>query len=242
MRLKIMTMACVLPMMAMAQHNMQWQRVEVTNELDSMPDTQAMAILAKYKPAVDSIMAPVLGESLVGMSARRPESLLSNWVADAMVENSTFHDGKRADMGLVNVGGLRSNMPEGTVRRGDVIKISPFENKLAIVELTGADLMELFRNIASIKGEGVSREVRLVITSDGKLVSAKLNGKKIKAKKTYRVATLDYLAEGNDKMVALKRAKHLWVSDTLAREAMMQSILKAKTITAAIEGRITIKD
>lgn len=227
--------------MAAQQHKWKWHRVEVTSELDATPNEKALAVVKPYKASVDSVMAPVIGKSLVGMSAKRPESLLSNWAADVMVEFSDFHDGKRADMGLVNIGGLRNNMPEGTVRRGDIILISPFQNKLALLTLKGRDLMELFRNIAAVKGEGVSHEVALVVSKEGKLVSARLNGKKIKKKKIYRIATLDYLAEGNDKMFALKKAANLWVSDLYTRDCMMMSVERAGTINASLEGRITIR-
>lgn len=224
-----------------AQRTIKTERIEVTNRLDENPDKDAMALMAKYKGAVDSVMAPVLGESLVGMSGGRPESLLSNWAADVMVEFSDFLDGKRADMGLVNVGGLRNNMPKGTIRRGDIILISPFDNRLAIVQLKGSDLLGLFRDIAAVHGEGVSREVKLEITADGKLLNAKLNGQAVDPERTYRVATLDYLAEGNDKMHSLKKAVRLDVSNLFTRDCMMQSIQKNKTITSAIEGRITVK-
>lgn len=231
---------CPLTMVAQ-QHKWKWHRMEVTSVLDASPNEKALAVIKPYKASVDSVMAPIIGKSLVGMSAKRPESLLSNWAADVVVEFSDFHDGKRADMGLINIGGLRNNMPEGIVRRGDIILISPFQNKLALLTLKGKDLMELFRNIAAVKGEGVSHEVALVISKDGKLISARLNGKKIKSKKTYRVATLDYLAEGNDKMYALKKASNLWVSDLYTRDCMMMSIERAGTINASQEGRITIR-
>lgn len=226
--------------MAAQQHKWKWQRIEVTSELDNRPNERALEVVAPYKQKVDSVMAPMLGVSLTGMSGSRPESLLSNWAADVMVEYSTFHDGKRADMGLVNIGGLRNNMPKGIVRRGDIMLISPFQNKLSVVTLTGAELMELFSDIAAVGGEGVSKEVRLVITKDGKLVSALLSGKKIKSKKLYRIATLDYLAEGNDKMYSLKKAHSVWVSDKFTRDCMMQYITQKKVIDAKIEGRITI--
>ena len=198
--------------------------------------------MEKFKPAVDSVMAPVLGKSLVGMSAGRPESLLSNWAADVLVEFSDFLDGKKADMGLVNVGGLRNNMPKGTIRRGDIILISPFDNRLAIAQLKGSDLMGLFQDIAAVRGEGVSHEVKLEITPDGKLLDAKLNGKTIDPERIYRIATLDYLAEGNDKMYSLKKAVKLDVSNLFTRDCMMQSIQQHKTINSSIEGRIVIKN
>ena len=224
-----------------AQRVITTESIEVTRRLDETPDPASQAIMERFKPAVDSVMAPVLGLSKVGMNAARPESLLSNWAADVMVEFSDFLDGKRADMGLVNVGGLRNNMPEGVVRRGDIILISPFDNRLAVVQLRGTDLLGLMQDIAAVGGEGVSREVRLVISGDGKLIDAKVGGKPIEPERIYRIATLDYLAEGNDKMYSLKKAVKLDVSNLFTRDCMMQSIRRAKTITSAIEGRIIVK-
>ncbi len=224
-----------------AQRVITTERIEVTNRLDQHPDPEALAIMERYKPAVDSIMSPVLGESLVGMSGGRPESLLSNWAADVLVEYSDFEDGRRADMGLVNVGGLRNNMPQGTVRRGDIILISPFDNRLAIVHLKGSDLLNLFRDIAAVHGEGVSREVRLVITKDGKLIEAKVGGQPIDPERTYRIATLDYLAEGNDRLYSLKKAQRLDVSNLFTRDCMMRYVKEHSPITSKFEGRIVVK-
>ena len=41
------------------------------------------------------------------------------------------------------------------------------------------------------------------------LLDCKLNGKEIDDNKAYRVATLDYLAQGNDKLEAFKSATNL---------------------------------
>ena len=177
-----------------AQRVITTERLEVTNVLDRNPDSEALRIVSKYKASVDSVMAPVLGESLVGMSGARPESLLSNWAADVLMEYSDFKDGKKADLGIVNVGGLRNNMPKGSIRRGDIILISPFDNRLALVQLKGSDLLSLFQEIAAVGGEGVSHEVQLVITKDRKLVDAKVSGKPVDPDCIYRIATVNYLA------------------------------------------------
>lgn len=217
-----------------------WKRIEVTSELDAKPDSQALAIIAPYKVSVDSVMSPVLGMSRVAMNPNRPESLLSNWAADVMVEGSTATGLPAADMGLVNIGGLRNNMPKGIVRKGDVILISPFENSLVVLEMKGKDLLRLMQNIAAVGGEGVSSSVRLVISKDGKLISATINGEKISHKRTYTVATLDYLAEGNDKMYALKKAKKRHEIGLKTRDVMIESIIKHRIIDAKMEGRIVI--
>lgn len=218
-----------------------WKRVEVTSALDAQPDSQALAIIAPYKISVDSVMSPVLGMSRVAMSAKRPESLLSNWAADMMVEGSTATGLPAADMGLVNIGGLRNNMPEGVVTCGDIILISPFENELVVLEIKGKHLLKLMHNIAAVGGEGVSNSVRMVISKDRKLISATINGEKISRKRTYTVATLDYLAEGNDKMYALKKAKKRHMIGLKTREVLMESVVKHRIIDSKIEGRITIE-
>ena len=159
------------------------------------------------------------------MAAGLPESLLGNWAADVLVEGSTATGLERADMGLMNVGGLRNNMPEGVVRRGDVMLISPFENRLVVLEMQGKDVKELMENIASRGGEGVSSSVRLVIGPDRKVASATIGGKEIEDNRTYRIATLDYLAEGNDYMTALKKATKRHSLNMLVRDVMAESII-----------------
>ena len=223
-------------------HSFCWERVEVTSKLDATPSAEAAKVVTPYKVSVDSMMAPVLGMSRVAMTVCRPESLLSNWAADVMVEGGTATGLEPADMGLINMGGLRNNMPEGVVRRGDIMLISPFENYVVVLEMKGSDLLELMRNIASVKGEGVSSSVRMEISENGELLSCTIGGKEVDPHRTYTIATIDYLAEGNDKMTALKKAVKRHETGILAREVMMDYVLKHRVIDSKIEGRIKIKD
>ena len=158
-----------------------------------------------------------------------------------MVEGGTATGLEPADMGLINIGGLRNNMPEGIVRRGDVMLISPFENYMVVLEMKGSDLLELMKDIAAVKGEGVSSSVRMEITEDGKLLSCTIGGKEIDPHRIYTVATIDYLAEGNDKMYSLKNAVKRHDIGILARDIMMEYIIKHRVIDSKLEGRIIVK-
>ena len=194
-------------------------RYEVTRRLDANPDSGALR---------------------VAMRADRPESLLSNFVADVLREGS-LRVGKMADIGLCNIGGLRSTMPKGKVTYGDVLEIAPFENHLCILSLDGRKLTELMEQIAAVGGEGISG-ARLVITGDGRLLSAEVGGKPIDPNGIYVISTLDYLAEGNDKMYALKDNLSKNVTDIAVRDLIMESIRRTAAqghkITARMEGRI----
>lgn len=216
-------------------------RYEVTKLLDARPDSGALRIVAPFRQAVDSMRAPVLGESEVAMRAGRPESLLSNFVSDVL-RDASVRVGKKADIGLCNVGGLRSAMPEGTVTYGDVLEIAPFENRLCVLTLTGDKLKELAEQIAAVGGEGISG-MRLAITTDGRLLNAEVNGKPIDPHALYTIATLDYLSEGNDKMYALKDNVYKAVTDIPVRDLIVDAIRRAhaegRKVTAKMEGRIT---
>jgi 5'-nucleotidase len=235
--------------MSFAQHfsvkNVEGRRIEITKSLDANPATgRGWDFLSPYKQKVDSLIGPVLGVSELFMNADRPESLLSNWAADVLLNASKRIDGKKskqADFAVVNVGGLRSSMPKGNVTIGDIMAISPFENKLVVLTLTGDKVLELFQQFAIFGGEGVSHGVELVYSAEGKLQSARLNGQPILPTKKYTIATLDYLAEGNDNMKAFKDRMSIKKSKMLVRDIYMdfvrQQTVKGKQLTAKIEGR-----
>ncbi|MBR4534178.1 MAG: 5'-nucleotidase C-terminal domain-containing protein [Bacteroidaceae bacterium] len=218
-------------------------RIEVTKALDAHPSAEAEAFIAPFRAGVDSLRAPYIGQSEMYMTSGRPESLLSNWVADALVAAGQ-RMGYQPDLGICNIGGLRAAMPKDTVRRGDILSISPFENFFTILKMKGSDVQALMQDIAAVHGEGVSSSARLVITRDGKLKSATIAGKPIDPDATYVIATLDYLADGNDKLYSLKRSTERIVTEDPVREILMTHLRlldqEGKKATAKIEGRISI--
>ena len=143
------------------------------------------------------------------------------------------------------MGGLRNSLPQGDVTFGNVYEIFPFENSLCLLTMNGKSLMDLFVQIAKLGGEGLSG-ARLVITKDGKLKDAKINGQEIEPDKLYTVATLDYLAEGNDGMTAfLEATERVCPEKATIRQIIVNYIeemeKKGKSVTATLDGRITVE-
>lgn len=222
-------------------------RLEVTTALDVNPDIAATAILASYQRTVDSIMSPVIGQSARFMDRFRPESELSNLVADILRTSTVNYIGSEADVAITNMGGLRTSLPEGDITFGNIFEITPFENTLCIVTMNGVLLRQLFENIAKVHGEGLSG-ARLEITKDGQLLSATVGGKEIDDKKEYKIATLDYLAEGNDHMDAFAKvsdANKMEPEDATVRRLFLNYVKEqtkaGKKIDSKIEGRIIVK-
>ena len=132
-------------------------RVAMTETFDRVPqDEAAVAIVQSYKAKVDSVMSPVIGRSKMEMDVDRPESLLSNFVADVLLRAGSNYIGHPVDFAVINVGGLRTSLPEGDVTYGDVYEILPFQNTLCILEMKGEAVQALFRQMAAVGGEGLS--------------------------------------------------------------------------------------
>ena len=221
-------------------------RIVIDSRYDRQPDAAAVAFLASYQQKVDSVMSPVMGIAARDMDKRRPESEISNLLPDILVWASKEY-GEQPDFGVYNIGGIRAALTKGTVTYGDINDIAPFENKIAFVTLSGQKVLELFRQIARRGGEGVSHGVELVITRDGKLVSARLHGKEIDPQRDYRAVTIDYLVQGNDGMPAFGEGTNL-VSpqgELDNTRFIIMNYFKAlhaqgKAVDAQIEGRIRI--
>ncbi|MBP5277790.1 MAG: 5'-nucleotidase C-terminal domain-containing protein, partial [Prevotella sp.] len=98
-------------------------------------------------------------------------------------------------------------------------------------------------------GEAVSHAVKMVMTPDHQLKSVLLNGKPIDPKATYRLATIDYLAQGNDRMDAFKSKTDVnspQEDSNNLRYIIMDYFREqdklGKVVDAQIEGRITIEN
>lgn len=219
-------------------------RILVDSVYDTMQDKTATGFIAPYRQEIDSKMSPVVGRTALYLYAERPESNLSNLLADILLYAGKNY-GEQPDFAVYNMGGIRAALAKGDITYGDVLDVAPFENKICFVTLTGDKVMELFRQIASVGGEGVSHGVELVITEKGELISAHLNGSEVDAGAEYRIATLDYLAQGNDKMEAFKSSVKINSPEStdnnvrfIIMEYLKEKMNQGSEVSPKVEGRI----
>lgn len=226
------------------QRTISGSRTEMTSEWDQAPNEKALEVLAPYKHKVDSVMSPVIGKSAVDMTAERPESLLSNLIADVLRSSAIPYIGQMADIGIVNVGGLRNSLSAGDITYRNIYEILPFENALCIVTLKGKDVTDLMKIIIKGGGEGVSN-AKITANKDMEIITLLVDGKPVDEEKLYTIATIDYLAEGNDRMTTFLNAteKHCVPEATIRSlfvEYIKSETAKGKPVTSQMEGRITL--
>ena len=224
-----------------------YQRVTMDSLFDVVPDAETANFLAPFKAKVDSVMSPVVGRVACDMDADRPESKLSNLLADILIWAGKDFDEKPV-FSVYNMGGIRASLSKGDVTIGNVIDVAPFENKLCFMTLKGSQVITLFEQIAYRGGEGVNHNVRAVISKDRKLVSLKINGEDVNPDADYRIATIDYLADGNDGLPILKAGtnrKMLTDKSNNLRFIIMdffrEKMKEGHEVDAEIEGRITVE-
>ena len=222
-------------------------RIIVDSRFDQNPDEAAAQFIAPYKKVNDSIMAPIMGRVAHNMHPERPESDLSNLLSDILVWASKDYN-ESPVLGIYNMGGIRADLIKGLVTYEDVLSIAPFENRIAFTTLSGESLLKLFQQIAHRGGEGVSKGTELVITKDGKLVSARLHGQDIDPQGEYRVVTIHYILEGNDGMTAFTEGKDVVKpqdasnnSRFLIMNYFKDKYARGEVVDAQVEGRIKVK-
>ncbi|MBC7566950.1 MAG: 5'-nucleotidase C-terminal domain-containing protein [Pedobacter sp.] len=223
----------------------QTKRAEYNINNDLPVDSNIIKTYNPYKVQMEAEMNKVIAHSNVLMSKvesdKNPESLLSNFFADA-----TFHEAQKIDNNIdfaipTSKGGLRMDISKGEVTMSNIFETMPFENELIVFTLSGTDTQNLINFIALNNGEPVSG-LRMKIV-DKKPVNITIKGKPFDASKSYRILTTDYLAGGGDNFQSFKKPidkKHLGLKVRTALINYVQNLEKeGKNINPILDGRIT---
>ena len=101
-----------------------------------------------YKPPLDVLRQQKVGETQVQLdgvrnNVRTRETNLGSLIADILLQK-TRTDG--AQVAITNGGGIRTSINTGNVTVGNVLEVLPFGNTIALVTLTGAQLLAALEN------------------------------------------------------------------------------------------------
>lgn len=229
------------------------------------PDARAVALLAPFKEDVDKISNEPIGVTLTDalvnprlsdpspISVRSNETALGNLIADGMLAKAKTFD---ADIiaAVQNGGGIRAGIDAGPVTTGEVLTTLPFGNTLAVMELSGTELLAALERSISVyplenggflQVSGLKVEFDSSKPANERLVSVTYNNGTedvaIEASGTYKVATNYYTATGGDNYAEFEaafkdgRVNDLGLSDW---ENLRDHMLSLGEITPTVEGRI----
>ncbi len=208
-------------------------------------DSSIIKTYLPYKAQMEAEMSRVIGHSAVLMSKKEndnnPESLISNFFADASMQQALKLD-PAIDFAMPSTkGGIRVDIPAGEITMSHIFETMPFENQFIVFTLSGTDVQDLLNFIAINNGEPVAGLKMSIVNK--KPVNVWIAGKKFDPAKTYRVMTTDYIAGGGDKSQSFKqpidkKSIGLKVRDALVNYVTEQEAL-GKIINPKLDGRIT---
>lgn len=194
-------------------------------------DPEALAMLAPYTEAIESLRDQQVGASVISelpnprhghgdaLSVRANETALGNLIADGQLRAAQRIEPATV-MAIQNSGGIREALPKGDVTVGELIVVQPFGNRLTLLEVTGAELLETFEiALAHAPEENggflqVSSGTDLVYDSQRpageRVISLEVNREgamqAIHPENTYIIATNNFTAAGGDSHAALGAA------------------------------------
>ncbi len=225
-----------------------WELIPVTPETPEK--AEVASVVKQYESLMASQLDVVVGSSAVpldtrGEVVRVEESAVGNFIADLL------RSAMQADVALVNGGGIRGDtvLPAGPLRRRDVLTILPFANKVVKLEVSGEVLREALENGLSQVEKTAGRfpqvaGLRYVFDfkrpAGSRLVSVSVGAEPLDLRRTYSLATFDFLAAGGDGYTVLQGTKTLVSAESGPMDSdLLIERLKAGPIAPALDGRIT---
>ena len=144
-------------------------------------------------------------------SNRGVESTLNHLIAEAQRVSLTDLLGEPVDIGFMNAGGVRADLPAGNVSYADVYTVQPFGNEVSVATMSGQAILDTLEKQWKSGGERPRLALGL---SDGftysydpsaeqgnRIIGAHLNGEPIDPSADYRIAASTFLLEGGDELI-----------------------------------------
>ena len=204
-------------------------------------DSSVFYFLQPYKAQVDERMDDSLVVNLKVLKKEQPESALGNMMAD-VIFNHAKEAGLRPDVAVTNYGGIRVSLLEmGKLTYRDAFQLMPFDNKIVVLEVTGAVLYQLFVHIAVKGGWPISNATMQMNDQRAPLSPIYIGEAVLDTLATYKLATTDYLANGGDYCDFLKGLPQ-YDTGILLRDAIIEHWKalnnSGQSLDLNIEGRI----
>ena len=231
-----------------------WPEFRVIDTATVTPDPEVAAVVAGYEQLLSLALDQPLGTTAVELDSRTAtvrtrEAAIGDLFADAM--RASTH----ADAAITNGGGIRGGRifsPGATISRRDIISEMPFDNRVVILEISGAALKQAIENglsrLPSSSG-GFPQVSGLTIEADpsrppgNRVLSIKVGNAPLDENRMYRVATNDFLARGGDGYTMFRDATPVLpaADSPLLSTDVMDYIKEVGTVRTKVGGRIVLK-
>ena len=190
-------------------------------------------LMLDAQPGMASVKE-VVGFCPTGLERGGTENLLGDWAVDCLMAEAEKEFGRKVDIGVLNHGGIRIDMPQGDVLMDDLMSMFPFKNYLSLVTMKGSEVRALFDRMA--RRVQVVGGVKVTV-KDGQVLELLVGGEPVDDDRVYSVATIDFLLTGGDGIFSGRQFE-----ETLDTELMVFDVILAHVRGLAEAGQPITKE
>ena len=210
-----------------------WE-LETLYEEDYPADTGMQRLLEPYLSQVADTLTETVGHTSQAIEdTPGPSTPLGNFITDRMRQRL------ETELGIINPLGVLDDIPAGKVIRRDLMRAVRFGNHLVELTLTGKQIKEIFRQTmrhpdSRRQLSGAVVKTRPDSPPGRRVEKIYIGGQPLEDKKTYTVATSDYMAARN----IFREAKHRRdYPDLILWQILKDYFNKNDTVHPPVENR-----
>lgn len=212
------------------------KEMTITDKLAESSEIES--IIKPYREKIDKDLNTVLSFAPETLDKNgKWQTPMGNFLSDITLEkaNEVFvkREHKSIDFCLLNHGGIRSIIPNGTVSARTAYEVMPFENSTVVMAISGAVVAEIAAYIIAEKKPHPLAGMSFSIDQNGQATAIEINGKPIEKDRIYYCVTSDYLANGGDNMLFFKKSVQKFDLDYKLRTIIIDYFKSNKEIKAS---------
>ena len=182
----------------------------------------------------------VVGLCPAGIERGGTENVLGDWTVDILMKEVEKETGRKVDIGVLNHGGIRIDMPQGEVLMDDIMSMFPFKNYLCHLMMKGSEVRALFDSMA--RRVAVVGGVKVTV-KDGQVLELLVGGEPLDDDRLYGVASIDFLVTGGDNIFSGRQSEEMVQTEVLVFDAILSHVRElaaaGKPIECERDGRVT---
>uniref|UniRef100_A0A147BRD5 5'-nucleotidase n=1 Tax=Ixodes ricinus TaxID=34613 RepID=A0A147BRD5_IXORI len=247
-----------------------WDGNPILMDQSIQEDILMIKMLAAYKKQVEKAGKECIGFTKVLLEAshkvcRLKECNMANLIADAFLahyanrKSAMPHAWSNVNAAVVNAGITKWSIPQGAIRKENMMSAMPFEGTLVVLTMSGAQLWKMFNFSVSqftwyddpvgafLQVSGIMVAYNFACRAFHRVVRLEIlcancsipKYEPVRWKNTYKIVTTNYIANGGDGFTfdtAVKKE----TEGAIDNEVVTEYIRKMSPIKQAEEGRVVM--
>jgi 2',3'-cyclic-nucleotide 2'-phosphodiesterase (5'-nucleotidase family) len=208
----------------------------------TQPDSTVAVFCDSLETVIDAEYGQVIGQLAMNWThGYEEESNVGSWICDRLRE--AF----KADVALVNAGGIRTDIPAGPVTKLQIAQLLPFNNSIVLFSATGAELQRFAKRqgrVQAFRVHGIVEMSGMKIAyrqrgGEIEIVDCQVGNEPLDIGREYRIVSIDYVAESQYERYLDFRPQDIQYTGEMLSDFIIEEVQKTEEpIYSQVEGRL----